>query len=275
MTPSGPKWVGVGSVRVRYYDEGQGETVLLLHGLGGFAEHWWKNIDPLSRRFRVIAPDIVGFGLTDKPKADYTLGYFVEFVSAFVNALGIAQTAIIGTSLGGAVAMQRALSDPGSVRKLVLVASVGLAERAGGFIRSLLLPIAESLSIRPSRWMLKFGYRHVVHRYRPDYGVLIERHHDVMRSADAQRVFYEVSRRLIDADAYRQGYLLLGRLCEIRIPVLLIAGREDRVIPLTHSVRARKYFPEASLVEVKDCGHMPYLEKPGEFNSLVINFLEN
>ncbi len=182
MTPSGPKWVGVGSVRVRYYDEGQGETVLLLHGLGGFAEHWWKNIDPLSRRFRVIAPDIVGFGLTDKPEADYTLGYFVEFVSAFVNALGIARTAIIGTSLGGAVAMQRALSDPGSVGKLVLVASVGLAERAGGFIRSLLLPIAESLSIRPSRWMLKFGYRHVVHRYRPNYGVLIERHYDVMRS---------------------------------------------------------------------------------------------
>lgn len=275
MISSRPKWIKAESVRVRYYDEGKGEAVLLLHGLGGFAEHWLKNIGPFSRHFRVIAPDIVGFGFTDKPRVEYTLGYFAEFVKTLVDALGLDRFAIVGTSLGGGIAIQHSLLYPERVRKLVLVGSAGLARRTGRFFRKLLLPIAEALSVRPNRWMLTLAYRQVVHRYGPEYGGLIDLHYDISRLANTQRVFYQVARRLVNLVGFRRGFLLSDRLGEIKIPTLLIVGQKDKVIPLSHSTLGQKLLPEANLAELEECGHMPYFERPREFNRFVIDFLRD
>lgn len=275
MIPSEPKWINAGSVRVRYYDEGRGEAVLLLHGLGGFAEHWLKNIGPLSTHFRVIVPDIVGFGFTDKPRVEYTLEYFAGFVQTLLDALRVDRVAIVGTSLGGGIAIQHSLTFPGRLGRLVLAGSTGLRRITGRFIRKLLLPVVDALTIRPNRWMLEFAYRQVVHRYGPDFFRLVALHYDIFRLPDALHVFYEVSRCLVGTFGFRRDFLLSDRLRDVHIPTLLIAGKQDRVIPRGHSALAKELFPQAAFVEVEDCGHMPYFEKPDEFNTLVIDFLKN
>src|ERR1017187_2075541 len=112
---------------VHYYEAGQGPAVVLLHGLGANAGIWAANIGPLSAQYRVIAPDQIGFGHSDKPLIDYKIATFVDFLYGFMQGQKIAKATLVGNSLGGWIAVEFAIQHPEMVEKLVLVDAGGLS----------------------------------------------------------------------------------------------------------------------------------------------------
>ncbi|MEO9362635.1 MAG: alpha/beta fold hydrolase, partial [Nitrososphaera sp.] len=125
-------FLDVGGLRVRYVDSGgSGLALLLVHGLGGAIESWTNNISELAKKdLRVIALDLPGFGYSDKPKMNYTIKFYSDFVAKFVQALGVAPLVVVGSSLGGHVSCELALAHPGVVSRLILVSPSGVLPKS-------------------------------------------------------------------------------------------------------------------------------------------------
>ena len=116
-----PQTVMVKDHKIVYYEAGQGNVVILIHGLGADSHHWAANIGPLSSGFHVIALDQIGYGKSDKPVMRYTVGNFAEYLHGFMEALNIPKASLVGNSLGGWVALDFTIRHPDMVDKLVLV----------------------------------------------------------------------------------------------------------------------------------------------------------
>ena len=126
LSDSDCKFITIGNLRIRYVDKNVGgRTLLLVHGLGGSLESWTNNIQYLSSRFRVIALDLPGFGLSDKPRIDYTIKFYVSFLRKFVKKLNLASLVLIGSSLGGHIAVEFTLKNMKLVQKMILVSPAG------------------------------------------------------------------------------------------------------------------------------------------------------
>jgi len=135
------QFINIGSVTTRYWATGStGPPLIFVHGLGQYTENWMYNITALAQHFRVYAPDLAGFGKSDKPDAPFTYDYFAQFLNDFMSAMNIPEAHLIGHSLGGAVLLRFAMDFPDHVNNLVLVGSEGLGEDAALIFRLLSLP---------------------------------------------------------------------------------------------------------------------------------------
>src|ERR1044071_7183928 len=121
------KEVVVFGQKIKYVEAGSGPVVVLLHGMGGNATNWAFNTPALAGKFRVVVPDQVGFGQSDKPLINYRIGTYVDFLDKFLSELKVERAALVGNSMGGWVAAAYALKYPGKVEKLVLVDAAGFA----------------------------------------------------------------------------------------------------------------------------------------------------
>ncbi|HEY3924497.1 MAG TPA: alpha/beta hydrolase, partial [Acidothermaceae bacterium] len=125
-----PKTIDAGGVETSYLEAGSGETVLMLHGSGpgvSALANWQHNIPTLAQRFRVLAPDIVGFGTTERPEdIVYSLRTWTDHVWAFMDARGMEKARVIGNSLGGRIALQMATDQPDRIAKMVLMGTPGV-----------------------------------------------------------------------------------------------------------------------------------------------------
>src|SRR5512143_2612265 len=131
--------------RVAYRDEGAGEVLLLIHGVGGSSQNWRELAPILSTKYRVIAPDLLGHGESDKPRGDYSLGALASRLRDLLEYLGHERVTIVGHSLGGGVAMQFAYQYSAYCERLVLVSSGGLGREVSWALRAATLPGAEYL----------------------------------------------------------------------------------------------------------------------------------
>ncbi len=129
--------------RVAYRDEGVGDVLLLIHGMAGSSETWRSVIPQLSKKFRVIAPDLLGHGESAKPRGDYSLGAFAVWLRDFLDELGVSHATVVGHSLGGGFAMQFVYQRPDYAKRLVLISSGGLGPDVGLILRLLSAPGAE------------------------------------------------------------------------------------------------------------------------------------
>ena len=138
------KFVDIHGVRQAYMDEGDGDEVLLLiHGMAGSAQTWREVLPPLAKKYRVIAPDLLGHGQSSKPRTDYSLGAFAVGLRDLLDELGVASATVVGQSLGGGVAMQFLYQHPDYCRRLALISSGGLGPDVGWILRLLAAPGAE------------------------------------------------------------------------------------------------------------------------------------
>ncbi|MCL4535049.1 MAG: alpha/beta fold hydrolase [Bacteroidetes bacterium] len=259
--------------RVRYWEAGSGPPVLLVHGLGTAAELWQMSIGPLSERFRVLVPDLPGFGLTDKPDGGYTLARGIHFLAEFLAERGASRASVVGNSMGGLLAAGLALEHSQMVERLVLVDTAGLGRDLGLVLRLLSLPgLGEVMAIpmlAALRWAL--GSLFYDPRRLPDHLVRTVHGHRCARAA--RHSLLKVTRRGIDLRGQRPEILLLDRLSGLQVPTLVIWGRQDGLIPLEHAYRARRAIPRCRLHIFEECGHLPMLEWPDEFNRVVADFL--
>jgi pyruvate dehydrogenase E2 component (dihydrolipoamide acetyltransferase) len=257
-----PESVEVAAGRLRFLRQGEdGEPLVLLHGFGGDLNNWLFTAPALAERHVVYALDLPGHGGSSKDVGGGDLDFLVEAVEQFLDAQRLQRVHLVGHSLGGLVAASIALAAPERVTSLALVASCGLgeeidAEYIRGFIdaerRRELKPVLELLFADPG----------LVTRQLVD---------DVLKYKRLDGV--DEALRAIAADAYdegRQSRVIADRLAELNVPMLVVWGREDRIIPAAHAERA----PEGAQVHVLDGqGHSPHMEAAGDFNRIVEEFL--
>lgn len=261
---SGPatESVEIDGASIRYLVKGEGaQNVLLIHGFGGDLNNWLFNHDALAETRTVYALDLPGHGGSAKAVADGSLAALAGAVHKFMDALGIEQAHLVGHSLGGAVALAFALGHAGRVASLTLICSAGLGpeintEYIQGFIgagrRKEIKPWLEQLFADPS----------LVSRQLVD---------DILKFKRLDGV--EDALRTI-ADGFiadgTQSVVLADRLGEAGVPVLVVWGAEDRIIPPAHA----DGLPEGVTVEIiAGSGHMVQMEAAGAVNGLIEGFL--
>jgi 2-hydroxy-6-oxonona-2,4-dienedioate hydrolase len=235
--------------------------LVLLHGLGASAERWMLVADTLSKHFRVIIPDIIGFGYSDKPTVEYTREFFIEFFKGFLEGLNITQPILVGSSFGGYLATEFAIKFNDQIEKLVLAAPAGMMRSSTNvldqYIMAALYPTYEN-ALRGFMDMA-FDPSIVTEETIRDF---INR----MRLPNAKYAFMSTLLGIRDSPR------LYDRLDKIRAPTLLIWGDSDKMIPLQYSADYTK-IPNSSLRIMTDCGHTPYIEKPAEFNQILLRFI--
>lgn len=252
-----------------YHDQGRGFPTILIHGSGPGVSAWanWRmNIAELAKRRRVLAPDLAGFGYTERPAADgYDKAFWIRHLLDFMDALGIESADFVGNSFGGGLALSLAISHPNRVRRLVLMGSVGVR-----------FPITDALdrvwgyepSIENMRALLElFAYnRDLVSNGLPE----------LRYKASIQPGIQEAYSDMFPAPRQRSVDALASNDDDVRLmsrPTLVVHGREDRVIPLEASLRLFNLLPDAELHLFANCGHWAQIEHAARFNRLVNDFL--
>src|SRR5215216_7840492 len=250
---------------IRYLDDGppDGKVLILLHGLGASAERWSRVIPTLSTDYRVIAPDIIGFGYSDKPAVEYTMDFFVESLRSFLDNLGISKASIIGSSLGGHIASEFAIRFNHMVEKLVLVSPAGMMRNSNPTLDRYIM-----VALYPEYQRVYETFREMV--YDPN-AINQEILMDFVNRMNLPNAKYAFISTLL---GIRYAPDLRGRLSSITAPTLLMWGENDTTIPLAEYANQYNGIPNMEeLVVIKKCGHIAPIEKPATFNRIVLRFL--
>ncbi|MEE2854222.1 MAG: alpha/beta fold hydrolase [Actinomycetota bacterium] len=263
--------------RIAYRDEGDGEVLLLIHGMAGSSETWRSVIPPLSKEFRVIAPDLLGHGESAKPRTDYSLGAFAVWLRDFLDELGVSHATVVGHSLGGGVAMQFVYQHPDYAQRLILISSGGLGPDVGWVLRLLSAPGAEfvlpivapppvlSVGNKLRSWMKSAGIR-------SPRGAELWSAYSSLSDGQTRQSFLRTLRSVVD---YRgQAVSALNRL-RLRedLPVMAIWGERDGIIPVAHAYAAHEARTDARLEVLPDVGHFAQVEAPEQVVELIEDFI--
>ena len=263
--------------RVAYQDVGSGEALLLLHGMAGSSETWRAVIPQLSRRYRVVAPDLIGHGQSAKPRGDYSLGAFAVWLRDLLDELGVTRATIVGHSLGGGVAMQFVYQHPDYCQRLILISSGGLGPDVGLVLRLLSAPGAELvLPVIAPQPVLTVGNK--LRSWFSSAGIKSPRGAEVWRAysslADSQtrNAFLRTLRSVVD---YRgQAVSALNRLhLTSDLPTMAIWGDQDKIIPVQHAHAAHAARAGSRIEVLAGVGHFPQVERPSEVVDLIDDFI--
>lgn len=267
-----------GGIRTRCLEAGSGEPLILLHGMGGHAEAYIKNIIPLSERFHVYAIDMIGHGFTDKPEIDYSITDFMNHVRQFMDAIGVKKAHIQGESLGGWISAWLAIESPEKVNRLVLNTAAGLkiteqppdaeAEAIARLRRltseAITNPTRESVK-RRLEWLFLDPKKSVTDE-------LVEIRYRIYSQPETQRAMQKIVNQM--TGEARQKYMLTpDRLKQIKAKTLILWTRHNPTTPWQVAEQAHKLIPGSGFHVIDDCGHWPQWENPDEFNSILIDFL--
>jgi len=257
-----PKEVLVFGQKIQYVEAGSGPTVILLHGLGGSSQVWQFNIGPLAEKYHVVVPDQIGFGKSDKPLVNYRIRTYVDFLDQFCKQLKIERATLVGNSMGGWIAAMFTASFPDRVEKLVL-------EDAAGYAPPKDFDTRVYWGLNPTT--------------REGMKVLVAKVFYSKAFQTDAAVDQSIAARLAAGDGYTinsitesiiRGEDFLDDIVKtIKRPTLIIWGRQDGLVPLAEGERFNKDIAGSKMFVIDQCGHVPNIEKPGEFNAAVLKFL--
>lgn len=273
ISPGQHRYIDVDGVRTHYVVAGQGPPVVFIHGLGASVVAWRENIVPLSERLSVYALDLAGHGDSEKPNVEYTIPFGVRYMLHFLDALGLQQAALVGNSMGGTLALATALQHAERVNRLVLVDTSSLGREVAFYLRAASLPMVGELFNRP--W---FGInRKTLHAVFNDMQFITkdlqEELKRVRELSGARQAELKIVREGMNMLGMRPQATFLDRLPELQMPLMLVWGARDSVIPVTHAYAAAERLPSARLVVYEDCGHWPQMERAADFNRELTDFL--
>ncbi len=249
--------VRVGGLRIEYLAGGHGPPLVLIHGIGGKAEDYGLLFHALTREHRVYALDLLGYGGSDTPDVDYSIAMHADIVRGFVDAMHLEQAGFMAVSMGGWIALKFAAANPGRVRRLVLVSSGGLAFETtlteATFSPVDLESLRRSLALQSdlAARLPKFVLR------------------DLLRLGRQRRWINERAMR-----SMLSGADIVDReLDRVRMPVLLVWGTADRLIPFPIALRMRQQLPQAELVTIHGGSHLAIIERRREALPPILRFL--
>ncbi|MDJ0719423.1 MAG: alpha/beta fold hydrolase [Prochloraceae cyanobacterium] len=271
------QYIKVDSINTRYWTAGnKGKTIILLHSAGGSIEFWLYNIGCLAKFHRVYAIDMVGSGRSDKPSASYSLLYLAQFIKSFMDTLGIKSATLIGHSLGGGVALKFALISPEQLEKLVLVGSFGLGREIAMSVRFSSLPFVIN-SISFTKDILKLMLKQSCYEVQSIQEEWIELRYPVFSLPNRHKALVKLAQRNLNLLGVRSTVFrpILENLKKIKVPSLIIWGKQDSILPVAHAYVAAQNLPNNCLNIFDFCGHIPQLEYPEKFNCLVLDFISS
>lgn len=256
------KTVTVFGQSIHYFDVGAGPVVVLVHGLGSRKEDWLPVLEPLSQKYRLLVPDQVGFGKSDKPLLDYSIQTYVDFLNEFLRQLKVEKASLVGESLGGWISALYASEFSGGahlvpVEKLVLVDAAGLRQERE-------VPNLNPSSLAEMRTMMEAVFF--------DTSWLNENAlRKIFTDKLAQHDGYTV--KSIMSNPVVRSQLLDERLGSIKLPTLVTWGKQDKLLPVASGEKYAAGIAGAKLVTFDKCGHVPPIEKTEEFVAAVTGFL--
>jgi 2-hydroxy-6-oxonona-2,4-dienedioate hydrolase/2-hydroxy-6-oxo-6-(2'-carboxyphenyl)-hexa-2,4-dienoate hydrolase len=273
------RFYDAGGIRTRALEAGNGEAVIMLHGLSGHAETFIRNIVPLSKHFRAIAIDMIGHGLTDKPdNVVYHIPTFTNHLLAFMDAAGIEKAHFIGQSLGGWVSWWLATEHPDRVGKLISVTGAGFliedetAKAESREIHQRVRSVTLAAVVTPSRESVRKRLEWLMYNPQSVTDELIETRLFMLTTADARRVMSKVvAEQTSDED--RRYMLTPDRLKMIKSPAFILWSRHNPTTSWQVAEQVHKLLPGSRFHVMEDCAHWPMFEQPEEFNRLVTEFL--
>tara|TARA_Y100000815_G_scaffold7271_1_gene6918 strand:+ start:190 stop:1044 length:855 start_codon:yes stop_codon:yes gene_type:complete len=261
--------ITAGGYQTNVHEHGKGFPLMLIHGSGPGVTAWanWRLVMPeLAKQRRVIAPDMLGFGYSERPaNPDYQRDVWVEHAIGVLDALGIEQADLVGNSFGGGIALALAIRYPQRVRRLVLMGSVGVS-----------FPITDGLDrvwgYEPSFQTM----RSLMDTFAYDRALVTDELAELRYQASIRPGFQESFAQMFPAPRQRWVDGLASNEADIRAvqhETLVIHGREDQVIPLQASLQLAQLIPNAQLHVYGHCGHWTQIEHAGRFARLVEDFL--
>ncbi|HEX3609652.1 MAG TPA: alpha/beta fold hydrolase [Solirubrobacterales bacterium] len=262
---------------VGYLAGGSGPVLLLVHGIAGSCESWRDVVEPLARRHTVVAPDLPGHGTSAGGPGDYSLGSLAGGLRDLLLALGHERATLVGHSLGGGIAMQFAYLFPEMVERLVLVSSGGLGPEVSPILRAAALPgadpfIAATASIgRRVGGLVGRGLSSIGMKPAPDLAE-VARGYASLAEPRRRKAFLATLRGVVDTEGQRVSASDRLYLAE-EIPVLIVWGARDPIIPAAHAEDAHRTLPGSRLEIFDGAGHLPQLEQPGHFIAVIERFL--
>ena len=272
----------VGPYSVHYLDYGPVDAaagegrppVVLLHGAGAGSAVWHRQIAALAGERRVVVPDHPVFGLSDRPVLSCSMFEFVrDYVSGFLDAIGIETADVAGLSIGGFAAMVLAIEHPRRVRRLAVIDSVGLGRDLPWVFRIMALPLVGRLFTRPAKSVMDrvFDAMEVAKPDQPDAELMKQYAFDVTRANGHRSVLHAGAVRV---GSLRGQVLVLSdeELSRIEAPTLVIWGAKDRFFPVSHAERAHRLIPDSRLEVLTNAGHVSTFDEPERVSSLLAGF---
>jgi pimeloyl-ACP methyl ester carboxylesterase len=272
-----PRTVEVHGRTVNFLEAGSGPVLLLIHGMAGTCANWEAVIEPLSLHHTVIAPDFPGHGSSAPGGGDYSLGGLASGLRDLMLALGHEGATLVGHSLGGGVAMQFTYQFPEMVERLVLVSSGGLGPDVSPILRAAALPganlfisatagVGRQIGSALGRALAGIGLR-------PNADLAeVTRGYATLSDPERRKAFLATLHAVVGTEGQRVAALDKLYLAEA-LPLLIVWGENDPIIPVAHAYAAHDHLPSSRLEILADAGHVPMLEHPGRFIAALEHFL--
>jgi pimeloyl-ACP methyl ester carboxylesterase len=272
------KTVSLHGREVGYLGAGEGPVLLLVHGMAGTCENWREVIEPLAQHHTVIAPDLPGHGLSAGGPGDYSLGNLASGLRDLLLVLGHERATLVGHSLGGGIAMQFAYQFPEMVERLALVSSGGLGLEVSPVLRAAALPGAELFIAATAGAGQKIGG--VIGRGLAKAGMRpaadlaeVARGYGSLAEPRRRKAFLATLRSVVGTGGQSVSASDRFYLAD-EVPMLIVWGERDPIIPVHHGEDAHRALPGSRLEIFEQAGHMPQLEQPVRFISVLERFLE-
>jgi pimeloyl-ACP methyl ester carboxylesterase len=265
--------------RRAFLSAGQGPPLLLIHGIGDSSHTWLPVVESFAANHTVIAPDLLGHGLSDKPRADYSVAAYANGMRDLLSVLDVDRVTVVGHSLGGGVAAQFAYTFPERCERLVLVGTGGIARSVSVLLRLAAAPNVDLLMPTFGSPLFRLGSRVAAHMLRllgTDLGRDTEeilKVFDSLPDAAARRALLRTLRSGVDwrgqvITMLDRAYLTEG------MPTLLLWGAHDAIIPVDQAYIAAAAMPGSRLEIFEDAGHFPHHSDPARFTAVVQAFLD-
>jgi len=272
-----PRAVEVHGQPMNFIEAGSGPVLLLIHGMAGTCANWEAVIEPLAINHTVIAPDFPGHGSSAPGGGDYSVGALASVLRDLMLTLGHERATLVGHSLGGGVAMQFTYQFPEMVERLVLVSSGGLGPDVSPILRAAALPGAELFISATAGVGTRVGS--IVGRglglvgLRPNADVAeVTRGYATLTDPERRKAFVATLRSVVGMEGQRVAALDKLYLADT-LPVLIVWGENDPIIPVDHGREAHAQLPSSQLEIFEDTGHIPQQERPGRFIAVLERFL--
>jgi 2-hydroxymuconate-semialdehyde hydrolase len=260
--------ISAAGILTNYHDLGTGHPVLFIHGSGPGVSAWanWRLVLPeVAKHFRAIAPDMVGFGFTERPQGiEYGMDLWVDQAIGMLDALGVEKADLVGNSFGGALALALAIRHPHRVRRLVLMGSVGVP-----------FEITPGLDAVWGYTPSFENMRAIMDYFAYDRGLVNDELAQLRYQASIRPGFQESFSAMFPAPRQRWVDAMASSEADIRaLPheTLIIHGRDDKVIPLSTSLTLSQWIEKSQLHVFGRCGHWTQIEHSARFTRLLIDF---